>query len=138
MAYETLLHRWFEEVWNQGRESAIDELTTPDAVTHGLKDASGNDVTGRESFKPLHRQFRTAFPDMHFAIEDSFTVGDKVFVRCRVTANHTGPGLTATPTNRRVDFTGMCLARVKDGCIVEGWNNFDLLTMYRQLGMELR
>lgn len=138
MAYETVLHRWFEEVWNQGRESAIDELAAEDAVTHGLKDASGKDVTGREGFKPFHRQFRAAFPDMHFAIEDSFTDGDKVFVRCRVTASHTGPGLTATPTNKRVDFTGMCLARVKDGRIVEGWNNFDLLTMYRQLGMELR
>ena len=29
---DTLIHRWFEEVWNQGRESLIDELTTEDAV----------------------------------------------------------------------------------------------------------
>lgn len=27
LAYETLLHRWFEEVWNQGRENTIDELS---------------------------------------------------------------------------------------------------------------
>lgn len=138
MADETVLHQWFERVWNQGNEAAIDELAVEDFVTHGLEDPSGKGVTGRETFKPFFRQLRAAFPDMHFTIEDAVTQGDKVWVRCRVTAGHTGPGVTATPTNRRVDFTGMCVARVKDGRIVEGWNNFDLLTMYRQLGMELR
>ena len=24
--YKTFLHRWFEEVWNRGREEAIDEI----------------------------------------------------------------------------------------------------------------
>ncbi len=138
MANETVLHRWFEEVWNQGHEDAIDELAAEDFVIHGLQDPSGNDVIGRETFKPFFRQLRAAFPDMHFEIEDALTDGDKAFVRCRVTARHSGPGVTPAPTNKRVDFTGMCVARVKDGRISEGWNNFDLLTMYRQLGLELR
>ena len=28
----TILHRWFEEVWNQGRAELIDEMIAPDAV----------------------------------------------------------------------------------------------------------
>jgi hypothetical protein len=31
----------------------------------------------------------------------------------------------------------MCIARIKDGRIVEGWNNFDFLSLYQQLGMQL-
>ena len=58
-------------------------------------------------------------------------------MRCTVTATHTGPGLTAAPTNKPASFTGMCIARIKDGKIVEGWNNFDFLSMYQQLGMQL-
>lgn len=30
-----LIRRWFEEVWNEGREQTIDEMCTPDAVGLG-------------------------------------------------------------------------------------------------------
>lgn len=138
MAYETLLHRWFEEVWNQGQESLIDELMAESLVTEGLQDPAGNRVSGPASFKPFYHQFRSAFPDLHFTIEDTLTVGDRILVRCRVTGAHSGPGITPTPTNKTVNFTGMCLVRVQDNKIVEAWNNFDFLSMYQQLGMQLR
>jgi predicted ester cyclase len=138
MAHETLVHRWFEEVWNQGRESTIDELMTEDLVTQGLTDPAGNTIRGPASFKPFHRQIRGAFPDIHFTIEDTLVEGDKILVRCRVTATHTGPGITPVPTNKSVDFTGMCLVRVSNGKLVEAWNNFDFLSLYQQLGLQLR
>ena len=31
----TILDRWFEEVWNKGRESAIDEMLYHEAAGHG-------------------------------------------------------------------------------------------------------
>jgi predicted ester cyclase len=37
-------------------------------------------------------------------------------------------------TQKSVEFTGMCFARVQDGRIVEAWNNFDFLAMHTQLG----
>jgi hypothetical protein len=52
---DTLIHRWFEEVWNQGRESLIDELTTEDAVSHGLSTAEGDQVRGPATFRPFYR-----------------------------------------------------------------------------------
>ena len=33
---KALAKRWFEEVWNQGRESTIDELFHPQGKAHGF------------------------------------------------------------------------------------------------------
>jgi len=38
------------------------------------------------------------------------------------------------PTGKKVAFTGLCIARVKNNQIVEAWNNFDFLSMYQQVG----
>ena len=133
-ATETVLHRWFEEVWNQGQEEAIDELLAPDAVVHGL---GPEEIRGPSAFKPLYRNFRTAFPDMRFTLERAMVDGDMVAVCCEVTATHSGDGFLDAPTHKPVRLHGMCMARVKDGKIAEGWNNFDFLTLYQQLGMKL-
>jgi steroid delta-isomerase-like uncharacterized protein len=134
---DTVLHRWFEEVWNQGIEASIDELMADDAIVHGIVEPDGKEIQGAAAFKPFFHQFRTAFPDIRITIEDALVDGDKVAVRCVVTASHTGPGVMAAPTGKTAHFTGMCIARVKDGKIAEGWNNFDFLSMYQQLGMQL-
>ena len=31
----TILHCWFEEVWNKGRAELIDEMIAPEAIAHG-------------------------------------------------------------------------------------------------------
>jgi steroid delta-isomerase-like uncharacterized protein len=135
--YDTLAHRWFEEVWNQGRESAIDELLAEDAVAHGLSDQAGDEIRGPAAFKPFVRKFRTAFPDIRIKVEDVIVEGDKIAARCFVTGTHTGPGIMSAPTGRSTQFTGICIVRVKDGKICEAWNNFDFLMLYQQLGMQL-
>jgi hypothetical protein len=48
------LHRWFEEVWNQGREEKIDELLAPDGVAYGLGESEAN-VHGPAGFKVFWR-----------------------------------------------------------------------------------
>jgi steroid delta-isomerase-like uncharacterized protein len=136
-SYATLAHRWFEEVWNQGRESAIDELMAEDSIVHGLVDRSEGEIRGPAAFKPFVRKFRTGFPDIRINVEDVVVEGDKIAARCVVTGTHTGPGIMSAPTGRPTEITGMCIVRVKDGKIAEGWNNFDFLTLYQQLGMQL-
>lgn len=129
-----LLYRWFEEVWNQAREAAIDELAAPNVVAHGLVDAEGNEIRTREGFKAFWRQFRSAFPDVHVTVEDGLVDGDKVMVRCTVRGTHKGQGVGLAPTLKHVTFSGMCSARIEGGRIVEAWNNFDFLSLYQQLG----
>jgi predicted ester cyclase len=79
--------------------------------------------------------FRGAFPDIRVAVEKTLTEGDNVAVYCRVTGTHTGSALGMPPTGQRILFDGVVFARVADGKLREGWNCFDFLTMYQQLGV---
>ena len=129
-----LLVRWFEEVWNQGRESAIDEMASEDIVAHGLVDAQGREISGREKFHEFWRQFRGAFPDIRIEVNDEMVEGDKVMVRCTVYGTHQGEGLGMTPTRQSVKFGGTVIARVRAHKLVEVWDNWDFLSLYQQLG----
>ena len=130
--YPTLLHRWFDEVWNQKREDAIDEMMAEDVVVHGLP---GGPIVGRENFKPFFRSFASAFPDIHVTVEDVITEGDKMSCRCTVTGTHTGEGLGFAPTNQPVEFTGGGICILKDGKFQEVWNEFDFMKMNTQMGI---
>ena len=129
----TLLHEWFERVWTRGDIDAIDRLMAPDVVIHGLQDAEGNELSGREGFIPFFHRFRGAFPDIEVVVEDTVAEGDLIAARCSVRATHGGHTLGFAATFRPVAFTGMCFVRVRNGKIVEGWNNFDFATMSSQL-----
>jgi predicted ester cyclase len=129
----TIMHRWFEEVWNKGRESAIDEMSYHDVAGHGLQAPDGNEVNGMESFRAYFRQMQGALSDIHVEVEDVITEGELTVARCVVTARHTGEGLGKPPKGNPVHFTGMTMARIKEGKIAEAWNNFDFMTMYQQM-----
>jgi steroid delta-isomerase-like uncharacterized protein len=127
------VRRWFEEVWNKGRESAIDEMFPADGVAHGLGD-SELDVRGPNDFKPLVANIRGALPDLHISIEDIVAAGDRVAVRITLQGTHTGNGLGVAPTGRKVSIQGIVIVRLVDGCIREGWNSYDQLGLLRQVG----
>ncbi|HKR02236.1 MAG TPA: ester cyclase [Pyrinomonadaceae bacterium] len=131
----TVLQRWFEEVWNKGRESAIDEMFADEGIAHGLVDEQGEELRGPAGYKPFYHKLRAAFPDIQVAVEDCICEGDKAAARCRVTARHTGEGFGIAPTGNPVEFTGIAIVRVKDGKIVEAWNNFDFASLNQQIGI---
>lgn len=137
--YETLdnaslIRRWFEEVWNRGREEAIDELFDEEGVAHGLAGETGEPLRGASGFKPFFRRFREAFPEIEVVVEDTVSEGDKVAARCTVRGQHRGDSLGIKATDSPVEFDGICIVRIEGGKIVEAWNNFDFMSMFQQLG----
>ena len=130
----TIIHEWFERVWNQGDGAAIDQLLAEDAKVHGLKGPDGSDVGGRTEFHLLHDAFRSAFPDMTIEIDECLVDGDRAAFRCHVRGTHDGHGLGIERTGNPVVFQGMGFVRVRDGQIVEAWNTFDFQAMNEQLG----
>ena len=125
----TLVFRWFEEVWNKGRESAIDEMLHPNIIAHGIGD--NNKIEGKENFKEFYRAFNDQFENIHVEVKETISEQDLEVALCRVTATH-------RPTKNKVDFTGMAMVKINNGKITEGWNNFDFLSMNLQVGYKLQ
>jgi steroid delta-isomerase-like uncharacterized protein len=130
---KALVHRWFEEVWNQGRMETIDELFPADGVAHGLGEG-GTVVRGPDAFKPLVRNLRGSIPDIHISVEDVIMEGDRVAFRVVLEGTHKGEGLGVPPSGRRVQVKGIIMLRIADGQIKEGWNSWDQLGLLQQIG----
>jgi predicted SnoaL-like aldol condensation-catalyzing enzyme len=128
---DVLARRWFKEVWDDGDESAIDRLMHPQALVHGLGSAP---IRGPEQFKPFFRVFHRALGDLKIEIARTVVQGDTCAVHCHVIARHVGADLGGPATGSPVDFWGMTILRAENGMVVEGWNCFDFLTMYQQIG----
>jgi steroid delta-isomerase-like uncharacterized protein len=133
-ANKELIRRWFEEVWNNGRADMIEELFDENGIAHGLSDDPANPIKGPSGYRPFYETFRRAFPNIAVVVEDTVAEGDKVAARCSVRAKHEGEFLGREATQAPVEFTGMTFVRIHNGKIVEAWNNFDFMTMYKQVG----
>ena len=128
-----LTRRWFEEVWNQGREATIDELAAPNAVIHGLED-EGKDMSGPNEFRKFYRLIRSGLSDIHVTVGQVIGEGDLTAIQFTLRATHAGDGLGVKATGRRVTASAIVMARWKDGKIVEAWNEFNFMEMYKQIG----
>jgi steroid delta-isomerase-like uncharacterized protein len=129
----SLIRKWFEEVWNQGREATIDEMCHKDAVGVGQAQ-HGTQIHGPEDFKQLWRSVRGAFSEIHIDIHDTIEQDDRVVARWTMAMIHTGPFLGIAPSKKHVRVTGMSAQRFLDGKIVEAWDNWDQLSLLVQLG----
>jgi steroid delta-isomerase-like uncharacterized protein len=127
---KTILRRTYDEWWNAGDMSSVEELVAEDYVDHS-PNVSG---TGRAALKELILEFRRGFPDMVETLEDAVAEGDLVVGRFRMRGTHAGTFLGIPPTGRTVEMTGIDIYRIAHGRIVEMWYNEDLLGMMRQLG----
>ena len=121
----TLTYRWMQEVWNKGREEAIDEMLDANAVVHGIDEIK---EPGPAAFKQFFRNFRSQFPQVNVEVQDVVSQGNNETSRCIVNATNAN--------GQTVQFTGMTFVNIQDGKITEAWNNFDFMSMYQQLGLQ--
>ena len=135
VAKKVLMHRWFEEVWNKKNEAVIDELLAADALIYGLGNDPTRAIRGPDEFRPFWKAFTSAFPDLQIAVESTISEDDKVVARCAVRGTHMGDGLGFPATGKRVHMNGIVIATIRDGKLIEGWNSFDFLMLYSQLGL---
>jgi steroid delta-isomerase-like uncharacterized protein len=123
--------RIFEEVWNQKNRDAIDEVIATDYVHH---DPQAADIPpGIDGYKQFVERYMSAFPDLKMKIEDEVIAGDSIVTRWTATGTQTGELPGRPPTGGKISVQGITIARLRDGKIVESWNNWDALGMTLQL-----
>jgi steroid delta-isomerase-like uncharacterized protein len=130
---KALIHRWFKEVWNEGREETIDKLLAPDAVAIGLGETE-REVHGPQEFKQFVRNMRATLPDIHIRVEDAIAEGDKAVVRVVLEGTHNGNFVGTRATGHHVRVAGVVIVQLDGGRIVRGWNCWDQLGFLRQIG----
>ncbi|WP_093383867.1 ester cyclase [Variovorax sp. OV329] len=126
---------FFNQVWEAGDEAAIDRLMAQTAKIHGLPSPDGGPIFGPTAFKPFVRQFRQAFPDLKIRALHIVCEGNLVVYHCNVTGTHLGPDLGVSPSGSKFEMEGVVIAAIEGGQIQEGWNCFDFMSLYQQIGM---
>lgn len=131
---KAIVQRFYEEVFNQRKIDAIDELMAAQFINHDPTPVAARD---RASMKQFIQTLTAAFPNHHHQIEDLIAEGDKVVVRCTLTATHKGqfPGfMELPPTGRLICQRQIHILRVQDQQLAEHWVVRDDLAMMQQLG----
>ncbi len=119
----------YMEVSNSGDASRNAEILAPSYVNHtGLGDF------GFDAYSALMGSLYSAFPDIHYTVEQVIVDGDQFGIEYSFTATHTGTFLGIPASGVVVQGRGMELHKVEDGMIVETWNYSDLLSLFTQIG----
>jgi ketosteroid isomerase-like protein len=104
---KAVVRRFYEEL-NKGKEAAMtamEELyAAPAYVWHGPGVFPDLDRTGMKQMMPA---FFTAFPDLHYTVEDLIAEGDKVVSRFTARATHQGEFMGVPATGKVVTVWGV-------------------------------
>jgi predicted ester cyclase len=79
--------------------------------------------------------FLTAFPDLHFTIEDQLAEGDEVATRLTAGGTHKGVFMGIPPMGKQVTVTGIAISHWVGGKSDEVWINLDRMGLLQQLGV---
>jgi predicted ester cyclase len=129
---KAVIRRWNDEGWSGGNYDLAHEIIAPVMTVHG---AGGQSVgMGPEGLIDLIKTWRTAFPDGKMTVDDIIVEGDLVGIRNTWHGTQTDSFYGIPPSGKQVHVTSVGLDRVKDGQVVEGWGELDMVGMMQQLG----
>ncbi len=121
---------WFERVWNQRDESAIDQLLDRNTI--------GNDPnfgTGFEEFKNQWRLWLSGFPDLNFKVLEVYAKGNSVVTHWQMSGTHTGNFKNKSATGRKIKIDGVSIDEISNGKIISGKDFWDTKILDQQLGI---
>src|ERR671912_265791 len=114
------LARRFMEARVKGDQDALDEMMTPDYVSHAklLPDQQPD----REGEKWVVAQFAATFSNRRLLIEDQVAGGDKVVTRFIVHFTHDrGEIMGVAPSSRELTNRAIVIHRIVEGKVAEEW-----------------
>lgn len=128
-----LIRRHVLEFWQEGRAEIGPELYAPDFVDHNQAPGGG---TGLAAITEVVKMMKAGFTGQKYEIVHLFAVGDLVVDHWVLRGNHSGEFAGIAPTNRRVEFAGSDIFRIKDGRIIDIWHTEEIARLMDQLKSE--
>jgi steroid delta-isomerase-like uncharacterized protein len=125
---------YFEELTNKRNLDFVDELFTPDIAFYDPAILPGGQAMGLDAVRKFFSRFFTAFPDLHFEINDFFSVDDKAAIRFTWTGTHHATFIGIHLTGHHVVVPGIDIFHIADGKIAEVRVAFDRAELIEQLG----
>src|SRR5262245_47726950 len=131
---KTLVRRYYDELWSQGRLDFISEHMVAEYENHDPA-TPGRVIAGRDAFRALVLGYREAFPDLRMEIVEQVAHGDTVVSRWLASGTHRGALMGIPPTGKRVrDVEGVTLTQFENGRIARDRVVWDTLGLLRDLG----
>jgi steroid delta-isomerase-like uncharacterized protein len=132
-ANKKLVRRLIEEGFNQGNLEAVDEIVSPDVVTHNpiILDAPSGSDSIRGGIEMIHK----AFTDIKVEIHDILAEGDRVATFLQMSGTNIGEYRRGGATNKSLSFRAFFIWRIADGRLVESWGMADRFDALQQLGI---
>lgn len=133
MTQPTVIQRYYDLLFNEGRVELVRELLHPEYVNHspGWPELPRS----RDGVAIVVRAMRAAFPDLHYTIEDVVTSDGAVAVRTRARGTHRGEFLGRPGSGKAFDVSQITIEHFRDGQIVAHHRVTDELALQRQLGL---
>ena len=130
------LVKHFAEELNKGNVEIFNEVCAPE---YGIYSPSNNSkpMSREEELEALEMTFKV-FPDVNWRMEKLFVVGDTAIIRIVFTGTYQGEFEGIPATGKKVEASGITIIRIEKGKFVEQWEEFDMLGLMQQLGMELK
>ena len=131
-ANKVSVRRFYDEVFNKKNRAAIDEFIDLHHVDHAAPPGTPGGLKG---VKQTLNMYLTAFPDLHFTVEDMIAEGDRVVTRLTCRGTQQGAFMGIPPTGKQATVTAIDINRYAGGKSVEHWLEMDTLGMMQQLGV---
>jgi steroid delta-isomerase-like uncharacterized protein len=124
------------EAWSNGDFEAFKEVVVPEYLWY--TPSRNTEPMSREDTIEFGKMMHNAFPDVAFSIEELIAVGDKVISRFIMRGTHEGEFQGIPATGNKIESSGIMISRIENGKSVEDREEFDMLGLMMQLGMELK
>ncbi len=126
---KAVCRRHYEEILTNKQLAVVDEIYA-ERIAYG--DAQS---MPREQFKMMAAASTTAFPDLKVTIHAQIAEADYVVTRWSAVGTHLGDFMGNPPTGKVVQIKAIHIHEVKAGRICHLWEEIDLLSVSRQLGI---
>ena len=131
---KAIARRLIEGAFSQGNLAVLDEIIAPNQINSGPGALPGL-PSGPEGVRMLITNYRNAFPDLHFTIDEQVAEGNTVVTRWTAHGTHNGEVAGIPATGKPATVVGVGVDRVENGKIVESWGLLDQFGMMQQLGV---